>query len=285
MNPVPPRSFAAWLVGYYPADAGSTRKYPVSSIPAGQLTHLIYAFANVTTGGECASVSAQDDKVNFPQLVQLKQQHPKLLTLISIGGASHSANFSHAAATKVARHKLAQSCVHFMKKNGFDGIDIDWEFPGAHDKAHFTALLAEIRHLLDAQGSEESPPYLLTISAPAGPKNYANIDLGQVHQYLDWINLMAYDFYVPSSKITDFDAPLEPPSDDPAPAATRLTHNVDAAVTAYLEAQVPADKLVVGVHFVGTGWQGVPNVNRGLYQPNTGPGKESAVSVHFSLGP
>ncbi len=261
------------VVAYFPSDAIHARRFPVSEIHADQLTHLIYAFANVTAAGECASVSAQDDKVNFPQLVQLKKQHPKLLTLISIGGASHSGNFSHAAATKAARHKLALSCVQFMKKNGFDGIDIDWEFPGAKDKTHFTALLAEIRHLLDGHGSADSPSFLLTISAPAGPINYANIDLDQVHQYLDWINLMAYDFYVPSSKVTDFDAPLYPPSDDPAPAATRLTHNVDAAVKAYLEAAVTADKLVLGVHFIGTGWQGVPNVHNGLYQPNTGPGK------------
>src|SRR5262249_17959628 len=49
------------------------------------------------------------------------------------------------------------------------------------------------------------------------------------------------------------------------------TANVDAAVRAYLQAGVPASKLVVGVHFFGTGWDGVPDANHGLYQQNTGP--------------
>src|SRR5271166_617358 len=184
MSALDTKTRATRVVGYFPSAAIHARNYQVSNIPADQLTHVIYAFAEVSGDGECASVSAQDDHVKFPQLVQLKKQYPKLRTLISIGGASHSANFSHAASTEAARHKLAQSCVHFMKKNGFDGIDIDWEFPGHKDKAHYTALLAEIRHRLDAQGSEESPHYLLTIAAPAGPKNYFNIDLDQVHQYL-----------------------------------------------------------------------------------------------------
>ena len=261
------------LVAYYPSDSAHVRNYPVTDIPAAQLTHLIYAFADVSSDGECGSVNAADDAVNFPLLVQLKKQFPKLLTLISIGGAAHSDNFARAAATKTGRHKLAKSCVLFMQHNGFDGIDIDWEFPDVKDRLHYTALLEEIRRLLDVQSSHDKKKYLLTISAPAGSRNYANIELGQVAEFLDWINLMAYDFYVPASKITDFDAPLFPPADDPAPPATRLTYNVDAAVKAYLEAQVPAEKLVVGVHFIGTGWQGVPNVNDGLYQSNTGPGK------------
>ena len=52
---------AARLVGYFPSDAIHARNYQVSEVSADQLTHIIYAFADVTTGGECASVSAQDD--------------------------------------------------------------------------------------------------------------------------------------------------------------------------------------------------------------------------------
>ena len=112
---------------------------------------------------------------------------------------------------------------------------------------------------------------MLTITAPAHAHDHANLELNTIHPRLDWINLKAFDFTVASSPITNFNAPLFPAPDDPAPASIRLTHNVDAVVKAYLEADVPADKLVVGVHFAGTGWQGVPNVNNGLYQTNTGP--------------
>ena len=258
------------LAGYFPAGA-SKLNYSVADIPADRLTHAIYAFAVISMDGECTSNTPADYRINFPALLQLKQEHPDLMTLISVGGADNSTRFSNATSTPAGITKLAQSCVEYMKENGFDGIDIDWEFPTAEQKQTYTALLVELRGQLDAQGSADDRSYLLTIAAPAGPSNYNNIDLAKIHPQLDWINLETYDFTAVWSKVTNFDAPLFPTGDknDPAP----LTHNVDAAVKAYLAAGVPADKLVVGVRFIGNGWQGVANVNNGLYQSNTGPAK------------
>jgi chitinase len=243
-------------------------RYHVSDIPADQLSCVIYAFAGVSADNECVSVKPADDNANFPQLIQLKQEHPTLLTLISVGGASHSSNFPSAASNDAARQQFAQSCVQYMKQNGFSGIDIDWEYPTAGQKQDFTALLAELRRQLDAQGAADRQYYLLTIAAPAGPHNYANLELNLIPASLDWINLMAYDFSVPSSKRTDFVAPLN--AYDPA-IAKHATANVDTAVQAYLNAGVPSDKVVLGTRFVGTGWQGVADAGNGLYQPNDGP--------------
>ncbi|MBV8886364.1 MAG: glycoside hydrolase family 18 protein, partial [Chroococcidiopsidaceae cyanobacterium CP_BM_RX_35] len=90
-------------------------------------------------------------------------------------------------------------------------------------------------------------------------------------QYLDWVNLKAYDFYTGSSSTTHFSAALYSVSSDPEPdPQKRSSNNVDAAVKAYLSAGVPTAKLVVGVPFFGYGWEGVPNVNHGLYQPAGG---------------
>jgi GH18 family chitinase len=258
------------LVGYFPSWGIHVQNYHVTNIPADRLTHLIYAFANVTATGDCISTNAQDDQVNFPQLAALKQQHPQLLVLISVGGATNSANFSSAAATDASRLHFAQSCVQFMKKNGFDGIDIDWEYPAATDKSNYTALLTQLRRQLVAQGSTDNRQYLLTIAAPAGASNYANFELNLIHPTLDWINLMAYNFTLPSRKLTDFCAPLKAYD---LSVATHAAENVDAAVQAYLKAGVPAAKVVVGTHFAGIGWQGVANNNNGLYQANTGPAK------------
>jgi chitinase len=126
-----------------------------------------HAFANVAADGTCVSVNAHDDKINFPQLQQLKQQHPKLQTLVSIGGASHSANFSKVSQNTAKRLHLAQSSAQFMKNNGFDGIDIDWEYPAPADTLTFTALLRDLRQELDALGAVDKRSYLLTIAAPA----------------------------------------------------------------------------------------------------------------------
>jgi chitinase len=273
------------LVGYFSASAARDQKLNVatSNLPAGQLTHVIYAFATVTSEGVCASVNARLDEVNFPQLTALKTQNPGLLTLISIGGAGHSANFSTTAATADSRQTLAASCVSFMKTNGFDGIDIDWEFPAAADKANFTALLTALRTALETQGETDNRTYLLTIAAPAGRSNFANVDVASIYPVLDWFNLMTYDYMVASSKTTGLVAPLFAPPDAPGASPTTPAENVDASVSAYLVAGVPSAKIVLGTRFVGTGWQGVPSNNNGLFQPVMPPtsGTMSIASINF----
>ena len=260
------------LVGYFPAWAIHAHNYHVTDIPAGQLSHVIYAFANVTAAGDCISTNAHDDQVNFPQLLDLKKKYPQVLVLISVGGATNSTNFAAVSTAATTRVHFAQSCVKFMKQHGFDGIDIDWEYPGHKDSQNFTALLQELRCQLDVQGSADSRHYLLTIAAPAGPGNFANLELALIHPLLDWINLMSYNFHPVSSRVTNFNAPLFAPPDGPTAAADRA-RNVDAAVKSYLAARVPADKIVVGVRFVATGWEGVGPANNGLYQSDTGPAK------------
>ena len=86
------------LAGYFPTGA-SKLNYSVADIPADRLTHVIYAFAGISTTGECVSDSPADDRVNFPELLKLKQQHPHLKTLISIGGASSAARYTSATNT------------------------------------------------------------------------------------------------------------------------------------------------------------------------------------------
>src|SRR5205823_5679300 len=118
-------------------------------------------------------------------LQKLKQKHPHLKTLISVGGWTLSGPFSDAALTEKSRSKLAKSCVAFMLRYGFDGVDIDWEYPGGgglpgnksrvEDRQNFTLLLAELRRQLDEQGKGDKKHYLLTIAAPCGPAVYANI--------------------------------------------------------------------------------------------------------------
>ncbi|MGB0385146.1 MAG: glycosyl hydrolase family 8 [Ardenticatenaceae bacterium] len=284
------------IVGYYPAWGIYGRNYFVTDIPADKLTHINYAFANVSSAGECVlgdpsadtqysypGDSASDPlRGNFNQLNLLKEQHPHLKTLISVGGWSWSGHFSDAALTAASRQQFAESCVALMKEYGFDGIDIDWEYPvngglpgnstRPEDKQTYTLLLAELRAQLDAQEAQDGAPrkpsdhYLLTIAAPAGPSAYVNFELDQIHQHLDWINLMSYDFHGSWENQTNFNAPLYAPADDPS--SNQL--NVNAAVQAYLAAGVPSQKLVMGVPSYGRGWSGVPNLNHGLYQSSTG---------------
>jgi len=221
----------------------------------------------------------------FNQLLKLKKKYPDLKILISVGGWNGSGMFSEIAQDQASRQKFVQSCIElYLDKWGeiFDGIDIDWEYPvsgGAKkgqpaDKQNFTLLLEEFRKQLDAKERTTKKDYLLTIAAPAGPDIYKNLELDKIPTYLDWINIMTYDFHGAWDKVTNFNAPLYKSSRDPSKNPTvRDQFNVDAAVQAYLKAGIPAEKLVMGVPFYGRGWMGVADQNNGLFQAASGPAK------------
>ena len=144
---------------------------------------------------------------------------------------------------------------------------------------NFTALLKEFRDQLDAAETEifnatgVESDLLLTIAAPASADNSEPIEISKIHPYLDWINLMTYDFHGgwESSGPTNHHAHLRKSSCD-ADDATWGARAVDIYLTgddASLGG-VPADKLLIGVPFYGRGWRGVPAVNDGLCQEARG---------------
>ncbi|MCC7541670.1 MAG: glycoside hydrolase family 18 protein [Deltaproteobacteria bacterium] len=277
-------------VAYFTAWGVYGRDYHVSEIPADRLTHVNYAFANVSESGECVLGDSYADidrfyegdswdtgslRGSFHQLQLLKERHPHLRTLLSVGGWTWSGRFSDVALTDESRRRFADSCVALAMGYGFDGVDIDWEYPVAggdpgnrtrpEDRANYALLLAELRRALSSRQSADgrAEPYLLTIAAPAGPSIIPNIDVEAIHPHLDWVNLMTYDFHGGWDAITGFNAPLSPAPDDPSPG-----FDVTSAVESYLARGLPAGKLVVGVPFYGRGWSAVSATGDGLYQPH-----------------
>jgi chitinase len=275
------------VIGYYTAWATYGRNYQISDVPAQKLTHINYAFANVNDANECVvgDSYADTDKAfpgdtwdpgakrgNFHQLELLKQKNPKLQTLISIGGWTWSGKISNAAATAASRQHFAKSCIDFAQKFGFDGIDIDWEYPVGgglagnanrpEDKENYVALLAEFRSQFNALG--DGKHHLLTIAAPAGPAIMDHLDMKGMAAYLDWFNVMTYDFHGGWEAKTGHNAPLY------APAGDKSKFDVDSAVLGYMAGGVPAAKIVMGVPFYGRGWSGVAATNNGLEQGASG---------------
>jgi len=235
---------------------------------------------------------------NFLQLKLLKQQHPNLKVFISLGGWSWSKFFSAAAKTDALRKQLAKSCVKMFiagdlpiqdgrggpgaAKGVFDGIDIDWEYPGGggqpyntydavNDKHNFTLLMAEFRAQLDAQGAADGKRYALTAAIGAGVDKIANTEPNLYAQYMDWVNVMTYDFHGAWESSTNFHAPLYHDPADPA-TGNLAKYNANDAITALTAAGMPKNKILLGIPFYGRGWKGVtagPNGN-GLYQATTG---------------
>ena len=300
------------LAGYFEEWSIYAASYNIANLQtngvADNISHLIYAFGNVapTTGAPNAQCQLADTWAdyqtpylpsvngqpyagplygNFAALLQLKQLHPNLKIMISLGGASstNAAGFAYAASTPALRSQLAASCIDLFINGNiapgisaadlFDGIDIDWEFPSAADKHNFTLLLQEFRQQLDALGRTNHHHYLLSIFAPAGSQNYSNIELAKVAAQLDFFNLQGYDLNGTWETVTNDAASIFDSRQDPN-AGQGLYD--DAVVSAYLEAGVPARQLVLGVPLYGYGWTGVPDANAGLYQTSTGPAPSPA---------
>ena len=155
-----------------------------------------------------------------------------------------------------------------MTRYGFDGADIDWEYPTGsgdsgnierpEDKANFALLLAELRAQFDAQEAQDGHHYLLTIALGSDASAFQPLDWATILPSLDWINLMTYDMAGDWSDVTGFNAPLYD-------SAGSLSD--DATIKGLLALGVPADKLVMGAPFYGKGWSGVGAINNGLHQP------------------
>ncbi|TPD66813.1 chitinase [Stenotrophomonas maltophilia] len=253
------------------------------------------AFADYTKAfgaGESVSGSAdtwdQPLRGNWNQLKQLKAKYPGMKVLISLGGWTWSRGFS-SAAQPANRQAFVASCIDAYIKGNlpvtdgaggpgaalgvFDGIDIDWEYPVAcgiacgtpEDNANFTALMAEFRRQLDAV----RPGLLLTVAVGAGIDKIRVTDPAAYHPYLDYINVMTYDFHGAWDAKTNHQSALFDSPNDPSTGDQKL-YNSNDAIEAFISRGVPAAKLNLGIGYYGRGWTGVTNANNGLYQSATG---------------
>ncbi|GAA0993268.1 MULTISPECIES: glycosyl hydrolase family 18 protein [Nocardiopsidaceae] len=240
---------------------------------------------------------------NFNQILKLKEMYPDLKVNISLGGWTWSEHFSDAALTPASRERMVSSCIdQFLRGNlplfdgaggpgsaegVFDGIDLDWEWPGSaghehntirpEDKENFTALVSEFRTQLDALTAETGRPYELTSFMPADPRK---IDLGFEMQPLmadfDFITVQGYDYHGAWENTANHQSNLVTDAADPGPDV----YSTQTTVQAYLDRGVDPADMVLGVPFYGRGWTGVspgPNGD-GLFQPATGaaPGRYEA---------
>jgi chitinase len=263
------------LIGYlFPQDT----VIDPASVDAGKLTHINYAFANVRDGRVVEGFA--HDAENFRILAGLRRAHPHLRVLVSVGGWTWSGGFSDAALTAASRRVFVASAVEFVRRHDLDGFDVDWEYPGLpgngnvhrpEDKENFTALMAELRRALDADGAARNRRLLLTIAAGASSAFLEHTEMAKVQASLDFVNLMTYDFRVASvEKVAGHHANLfEHPLDDKRRSGERT-------VREFLAAGVPAQKLVLGVPFYGRGWTSVAETpaadgtpDTGLYRPGT----------------
>ncbi|MFE2446169.1 glycoside hydrolase family 18 protein [Stenotrophomonas sp. NPDC087984] len=291
------------VVGYFTEWGIYQRNYHVKNVEtsgsAAKLTHINYAFGNVT-GGKCAigdayadydkaydaasSVDGQADtwdagalRGNFNQLRKLKKLHPGLKVLWSFGGWTWSSGFTEAAKNPAA---FAQSCYDLVEDprwaDVFDGIDIDWEYPNACGLSCDTSGKDAFKNLMAAMrakfGSSNLVTAAITADASSGGKIEA-ADYAGAASYVDWYNPMTYDFFgawaaqgptAPHSPLNSYNG------------IPQQGFNTDAAISKLKGAGIPASKLLLGIGFYGRGWSGVTQDAPGGTATGAAPGTYEA---------
>jgi chitinase len=278
-----PKAAGSKVVGYFTEWGTYDRKYFVKNIEtsgsAAKLTHINYAFGNVT-GGKCAMGDAyaatdrtytaaesvdgvadtwdQPLRGNFNQLRELKKKHPGLKVLWSFGGWTWSSGFGEAARNPAA---FAQSCYDLVENSKwadvFDGIDIDWEYPNACGNTCDTSGREAFKNLMAALRSKFASSSLVTAAITADATAGGKIDAANyagAAQYVNWYNPMTYDYFGAwdASGPTAPHSPLNSYSGIP-----RAGYYTSATIAKLKGLGIPASKLLLGIGFYGRGWTGV----------------------------
>ncbi|WP_374775851.1 glycoside hydrolase family 18 chitinase [Streptomyces sp. NBC_01310] len=280
---VPPDPGGKVKLGYFTEWGVYGRNYHVKNLvtsgSASKITHINYAFGNVQNGQCTIGDSYADyDKAytadqsvdgvadtwdqplrgNFNQLRKLKKAYPHIKVLWSFGGWTWSGGFPQAAANPAA---FAQSCYNLVEDprwaDVFDGIDLDWEYPNACGLSCDTSGAAAFKNLMQATRARFGANNLVTAAITADASSGGKIDAadyGGAAQYVDFYNVMTYDFFGAWAA----QGPTAPHSPLTSYAGIPQAGFNSADAIAKLKAKgVPGAKLNLGIGFYGRGWTGV----------------------------
>jgi chitinase len=237
----------------------------------GELEYIQYISAAVVTRATAQGFVVQENAstwshpgwrvFNKPLPLPLRKETgaPGLLALAhskgvkvmaSIGGWSMCKHFPQMAADPVKRQRFIDDCKRLINM-GFDGIDLDWEYPGPYagmnftgtqaDYANFTTLVSAIR---SAIGSSK----LITAAFSADPVKLQGFQWSQLNNLMNYYNIMSYDFNGGWSNKAGHNAPLFNYDGAEAP-----TFNWQSAYNALVSLGVAKNKINMGSPFYGRG--------------------------------
>ncbi|MEU3598280.1 glycosyl hydrolase family 18 protein [Streptomyces sp. NPDC006798] len=314
--------FANWRTGKDGRPA-----YLANNIPWDKITHINYAFAGIdsadkiTVGADNADnpntgmtwpgvAGAEMDpalpyKGHFNLLNKFKKQHPNVKTLISVGGWTDSGGFyktttnADGSVNQAGINTFADSAVEFIRKYGFNGVDIDYEYPTSMKDAgnpadwpianarraglnkSYSVLMKTLREKLDRASATDGKHYLLTVAAPSSGYLLRGMETFETTKYLDYLNIMSYDLHGTWNEHVGPNAALFDDGKDSELAGAGIYNtaqyggigylNTDWAYR-YFRGSMPAGRINIGVPTYTRGWKNVQGGTDGLW------GKASATS-------
>jgi chitinase len=234
------------LLGYYPEWAKyNTPAYTADQIPYSKLTHIAHAFVLLTAKAD-GTLQIPASMIEPALIAKARAAGVKVLVSIGGGDGIQGPRFNKMAESESTRQAFVANVRHFLKKYGYDGVDVDWEVPNAKDRANCTTLMQELRNGLPS-------PWLITMAVTADPRYYGEgLDIPALAPILDFMNVMTYDYYGPWSGATGLVSPLFQDPADPQQAGS-----VNASMSLYRHLfGVPAAEMNIGTPFYGYEWDG-----------------------------
>ncbi|KAI1125321.1 carbohydrate-binding module family 18 [Nemania abortiva] len=244
------------VIGYYEAWAHDRecQNMNFKDIPVGALTHVHFSFAYITPGTFQIAPMDDLDPDLFTDFTAIKASNPGLKAIVALGGWTYTDPgatqkvFSEMVSSAENRKAFIGNLMGFMRKYAFDGVDFDWEYPGAPDRGgspddgkNFVTLLKE----LDDVNKQQPEKYVVSFTAPTSYWYLRWFDLKAV-DYVDWINVMSYDLHGTWDSTN--------PIGNHIYAHTNLTE-IKNALDLFWRNDVPANKLNLGFGFYGRSFQ------------------------------
>jgi len=223
-------------------------------------THMFFAFASIKDNkiapSEDQDVGDAFTEGAYDRIMRLKEQNPKLKVLLAVGGwAFGSEPFRELTSSPFRMNGFVYDSISFLREHGFDGLDIDWEYPrGPDDRAAFVSLIKELRIAFEGEAeSSDNEKLLLTAAVPASFEAIAaGYDVPELSKYLDYINVMTYDFHGQWENRVGHNSPLFP-LNSASEFQEKLT--VDYSAKEWVRQGAPLEKLIVGMPVYGRTFQ------------------------------
>lgn len=250
------------VVGYY--YFWDRFSFPYTAVKYGNLSVIAHAFIVPDQNGSIGfETGATPQNFLYPELISSAHSNG-VRVVVSVGGWGNSSNFSSIAANANARARFAGNLKDFCLQNGYDGVDIDWEYPKSSDRDNLVQMMRQIQDSLRSTGKNLS----ISIAIPSYLSD--SYDYSSLSNIVNWFGVMTYDYHGSWTPHTGFVAPLY----DPLPATGCLDGSVSSSINAFIyNTKIPPSIIFMGLAFYGYSFQ-----SAGLYMPWTG----SVASLPYS---